>query len=146
MVTSQVLASQVRNYLKTNNLSLKLRLVKGMFVIDNVHIYFFGNCADLCECATGIKFENVSLSMAIPVFENKGAYSLKEISAASLSILNENSSNLEQKLLYTAKWCWSYVNKFSDFSSEKNIQNAWQAAYFHVITESKFFVGNIMPI
>ena len=67
LVSQYVLIRKVRNYLKTNNISLKLRLVKGLFVIDNVHTRFLGSCADLCECATGVKFEAIGLTIARPL-------------------------------------------------------------------------------
>ena len=66
-------------------------------------------------------------------------FTLKEIQLASCF------GTKNQELKKVSEWCWSYVCKFTDFTTSIGIVNAWNAAYFHVETNSKYIQTNTLP-
>jgi hypothetical protein len=69
----------------------------------------------------------------------KTMYTLKEIQSASCF------GTKNQELKKVSKWCWDYVNKFTDFTTSIGVLNAWNAAYCHVENNSKYLQTNTLP-
>lgn len=66
-------------------------------------------------------------------------YSLPEIQKAHHC--GTSNPDLER----VANWCWSYVNKITDFRTLKGSETAWIAAYYHVESNSVYLQSNTLP-
>jgi len=131
------IASQVRKYAKANGLFIQVKVVGNYISITNAG---FCGAAGLCAAATGLKFNYCGNDLA-SLCE---VYSLDEIKKASLDLRLEKTV-LNKDLEYIANWCWSYVNKFTDFSTSFGVKLAWEAAYVHVVNNDKYLQTNTLP-